>query len=109
MPAPNETCPVCGALCKVTKHMMIGDEIRSSYEPIQSIDHSKELAEALEYCQWKLENTYEYQHGLFEKTPDGRKWHTKETYRKTEEGQQFQRAIDKSELALTNYNKSRGK
>ena len=44
-PPLNKTCPVCGGEAK-TKHYIEKDgHIRAQYEPI---DHSKELAEALE-------------------------------------------------------------
>jgi len=44
-PPLNKTCPVCGGEVK-TKHYIEKDgHIRAQYEPI---DHSKELAEALE-------------------------------------------------------------
>ena len=68
-----------------------------------STPEAVELIEALKYCLWKLENTYELIHVNYACTPDGRPWHTKETYRETEEAKQFAKAIDQAKKVLSNH------
>ncbi len=76
-------------------------ELKANAEYIlKAVNQHETLVNALEYCLWKLENTYAFIHLSYAQTPDGRPWHTKETYRETEEAKQFARAIEQAKKAL---------